>query len=121
MSNNGTQTAFVDANLTLLVTPHISPDGGIFLKVKVTKNAAGETRPGAAGPSILKKEATTNILVKDGETTVIGGIYEVTKTDSVSGIPFLMDVPVLGWFFKTSTKREDTSELLVFLTPRILK
>lgn len=121
VSNNGTQTTFVDANLTLLVTPHVSPDGGIIMKVKVSKNAAGETRPGAAGPSILKKEATTNILVKDGETTVIGGIYEVTKTDSVSGIPFLMDVPVLGWFFKTTTKREDTSELLVFLTPRILK
>src|SRR5581483_2222125 len=121
VSANGTQTTFIDANLTLIVTPHVSPDGGIIMKVKVSKNAAGETRPGAAGPSILKKEATTNILVKDGETTVIGGIYEVTKVDSISGIPFLMDVPVLGWLFKTSTKSESTSELLVFLTPRILK
>lgn len=120
-SQAGTQTTFVDANLTLLVTPHISPDGGIIMKVKVTKNAPGETRPGAAGPSILKKEATTNVLVKDGETTVIGGIYETTKTDSTSGIPFLMDIPGLGWLFKTTTKREDISELLVFLTPRIMK
>lgn len=121
VSQQGTQTTFVDANLTLLVTPHISSDGGIMMKVKVTKNAPGETRPGASGPSIIKKEATTHILVKDGETTVIGGIYETSKTDSISGIPFLMDVPVLGWLFKTTTKREDTSELLVFLTPRILK
>ena len=121
VSQQGTQTTFVDANLTLLVTPRISPDGGIIMKVKVSKNAAGETRPGAAGPSILKKEATTQILVMDGETTVIGGIYETSKTDSISGIPFLMDIPVLGWLFKTTTRREDTSELLVFLTPRILK
>lgn len=121
VSQAGTQTTFVDANLTLLVTPHVSPDGGIIMKIKVTKNAPGETRPGASGPSILKKEATTNVLVKDGETTVIGGIYEVSTTDSISGIPYLMDIPVLGWLFKTTTKREDTSELLVFLTPRIVK
>jgi type IV pilus assembly protein PilQ len=121
VSQAGTQTTFVDANLTLLVTPHISPDGGIIMKIKVSKNAPGETRPGASGPSILKKEATTNVLVKDGETTVIGGIYEVTNTDSISGVPYLMDIPILGWLFKTTTKREDTSELLVFLTPRIVK
>ncbi|WDT77642.1 MAG: type IV pilus secretin PilQ [Candidatus Manganitrophus sp.] len=121
VSQAGTQTTFVDANLTLLVTPHISSDGGIIMKIKVSKNAPGETRPGASGPSILKKEATTNVLVKDGETTVIGGIYEVTNTDSISGIPYLMDIPFLGWLFKTTTKREDTSELLVFLTPRIIK
>lgn len=120
-SQAGTQTSFRDATLTLLVTPHISPDGGVIMKIKVSKNAPGETRLGASGPSILKKEATTNVLVKDGETTVIGGIYETTKTDSISGIPYLMDIPVLGWLFKTTTKREDTSELLVFLTPRIIK
>lgn len=120
-SQAGTQTTFVDANLTLLVTPHISSDGGIMMKIKITKNAPGETRLGASGPSILKKEATTNVLVKDGETTVIGGIYETTKTDSISGIPFLMDIPFLGWLFKTTTQREDTAELLVFLTPRIIK
>lgn len=120
-SQAGTQTTFVDANLTLLVTPHISPDGGIIMKIRVSKNAPGETRLGASGPSILKKEATTNVLVKDGETTVIGGIYETTKTDSISGIPYLMDIPIIGWLFKTTTKREDTSELLVFLTPRIVK
>lgn len=120
-SQAGTQTTFVDANLTLLVTPHISSDGGIIMKIRVSKNAPGETRFGASGPSILKKEATTNVLVKDGETTVIGGIYETTKTDSINGIPYLMDIPFLGWIFKTTTKREDTSELLVFLTPRIIK
>lgn len=120
-SAQGTQTTFVDANLTLLVTPQISPDGGIIMKIMVTKNAPGETRLGASGPSILKKQATTNVLVKDGETTVIGGIYETTKTDSISGIPYLKDIPILGWLFKTTTKREDTSELLVFLTPRIVK
>lgn len=120
-SQAGTQTTFVDANLTLLVTPHISSDGGIIMKIKISKNAPGETRLGASGPSILKKEATTNVLVKDGETTVIGGIYETTKTESISGIPYLMDIPFLGWLFKTSTQREDTSELLVFLTPKIMK
>ncbi|MFQ5580242.1 MAG: type IV pilus secretin PilQ [Nitrospiria bacterium] len=120
-SDQGTQTQFIDANLSLTVTPHISPDGGIVMDIKVSKNAPGETLPGASGPSILKKEATTLILVQNGETAVIGGIYETDETDSVSGIPYLMDIPFMGWLFKRTEKRENTSELLVFLTPKVME
>ncbi|MFQ5543724.1 MAG: type IV pilus secretin PilQ [Nitrospiria bacterium] len=120
-SQQGTQTNFFDANLVLQVTPHISADGGIMMEIIIKKNAVGETRPGASGPSIIKKEAATNVLVMNGDTVVIGGIYETTKTNSTSGIPYLMNVPYLGSLFKTTTKRENTSELLVFITPTILE
>jgi len=120
-SDQGTQTQFIDANLSLTVTPHISPDGSIVMDIKISKNAPGETIPGAAGPSILKKEATTKILIQNGETAVIGGIYEKEDTESVSGIPYLMDIPFMGWLFKRTEKRENTSELLVFITPTVMK
>ncbi len=121
VSQQGTQTTFVDANLTLAVTPHVTPDGSILMKVKATKNAPGTTRQGAAGPSITKKEAITNVLVKDGETIVIGGIYETTKTENTNRIPFLSNIPILGWFFKEEDVSELTTELLVFVTPKIIK
>ncbi len=120
-SNQGTQTTFVDANITLNVTPHISSDGGIVMKIRVAKNAPGETRPGASGPSILKKEAVTNVLVLDGETIVIGGIQESTEVETTSGIPFLRKIPIIGWIFGNHEKRKEDSELLVFLTPRLVK
>jgi type IV pilus assembly protein PilQ len=120
ISADGTQTTFIDASLTLLVTPHISSDGGIILKVTVKKNAPGEQRSGA-GPSILKKEATTNVLVLDGETIAVGGIQETIDVESTSGIPFLMNLPVIGSLFKNKEKRKENSELLVFLTPKILR
>ncbi|MBI1824320.1 MAG: type IV pilus secretin PilQ [Nitrospirae bacterium] len=120
-SLQGTQTTFVDANLTLTVTPHVTADGSIIMKINTSKNAPGSTRQGAAGPSILKKQATTNILVKDGDTAVIGGIYETSKAESTSSVPILSKIPILGWLFKNHQVDESTSELLVFLTPKILK
>ncbi|MFQ5780878.1 MAG: type IV pilus secretin PilQ, partial [Nitrospiria bacterium] len=120
-SQQGTQTTFIDANLSLKVTPHISPDGGVVMDIKVSKNAPGSTRDGASGPSILKKEATTHILVMDGETAVIGGIFEKNETETTEGIPYLMDIPLLGWLFKREIMDENTSELLVFLTPTVME
>ncbi|MFI5305067.1 MAG: type IV pilus secretin PilQ [Nitrospiria bacterium] len=120
-SLQGTQTTFVDANLTLTVTPHVTADGSIVMKINTTKNAPGDTRVGAAGPSILKKQATTNIIVKDGDTAVIGGIYETSKAETTSGVPILQSIPILGWLFKNHEVDESTTEMLVFLTPKILK
>lgn len=119
-SLQGTQTTFVDANLTLSVTPHITTDGSIIMKVKVSKNAPGKLTV-SAGPSIEKREATTNVLVKDGDTVVIGGIYESTTRESSDRIPFLSNIPLLGWLFKREHNEGKTTELLVFLTPRIIK
>ena len=120
-SLQGTQTTFVDANLTLTVTPHVTADGSIIMRISTSKNAPGDTRQGAAGPSILKKDASTNILVKDGETAVIGGIYETSKNESTNGVPVLSQIPILGWLFKNREIDETTTELLIFLTPKILK
>jgi len=119
-SQSGTQTTFIDANLTLVVTPHITTDQSIIMKVKAARNSLGSFS-GPAGPSISKREATTEVLVKDGETTVIGGIFvdENTKTDS--GIPLLSKIPVLGWLFKSESKTDTKNELLIFLTPKIIK
>ncbi len=120
VSSQGTQTTFAEANLSLLVTPHITPDGSVMMKIKVTKDSPGPVQPGASGPSILKKEASTNVLVRDGDTTVIGGIYEKSQTESEDGLPWLKRLPVIGWLFKTEQKRDQISELLVFLTPKIV-
>jgi type IV pilus assembly protein PilQ len=119
-SASGTQTIFVDASLSLTVKPHITGDRSIIMNMKISKDAPGDTRTGAAGPSIFKKQATTNVLVKDGETTVIGGIFETNHVNSVTGVPFLMRIPILGWLFRTEDQNETKTELLVFITPRIL-
>ncbi len=120
-SQQGTQTTFVDANLTLAVTPHVTTDGSIIMKVKASKNAPGSTRTGAAGPSIDKKEALTNVLIKDGETVVIGGIYENSKIETIKRVPYLSSIPILGWLFRNESISDSTTELLVFITPRIIK
>jgi len=71
-------------------------------------------------PGTDKKEANTNVIIKDGETVVIGGMYKITTNDSVSGVPGLMKIPILGWLFKSDAITSNTSELLIFITPRIV-
>lgn len=121
VSAEGTATTFVDANLSLTVKPHITADGSISMAIKVSNNAIGSFRSASGAPSIDKKEATTEVLVKDGETAVIGGIILNSKSESVSGIPGLKDVPILGWLFKKTGDTDSQSELLIFITPTILK
>ncbi len=120
-ANGGTNTTFIDAKLTLTVTPHVTRDGSVIMKVKATNDEPGEVLDVKSGPTIRRKEATTNVLVKDGETTVIGGIYKTKKATGVTGVPFLRDIPGLGWFFKNTTENDEVSELLIFLTPRIIQ
>lgn len=117
----GTATTFIDANLSLTVTPHITPDGSVLMKIKASRNSIGTFRTSAGQPSINKKEAITEVLVKDGETTVIGGIVISDKNDTERGIPFLKDIPLLGWIFKSRSVSDSQTELLIFLTPTIMK
>jgi type IV pilus assembly protein PilQ len=125
-SLQGTQTTFVDANLELNVTPQITSrdpkETGkmIMMKVRTTRNAVG-ARSNPAGPSIDRREANTQVNVRDGETMVIGGVFIDTQSNSVSGIPYLSRVPVLGWLFKQKTESVAKQELLIFLTPSIVK
>ena len=113
--------AFVDANLQLDVTPQITNDGTIIMDIKVEKSEADFSRTVNGSPTILRKEIDTQVLVKDGGTAVLGGVYTTNTTDGMTGVPFLSKIPVLGWLFKTKSQKENTAELLIFITPRIIK
>ena len=120
-SSSGTQTQFIDATLELTVTPHITPDGSVNMRIKASRNSIGSFRSATGTPSISKKEASTEIIVKDGETAVIGGIVVSDKADSESGIPFFKDIPIIGWLFKNKSASDSQTELLIFITPNIVK
>src|SRR5512138_2292916 len=106
VSAMGAQTQFVDARLSLSVRPHVTNEGTIMLVINVTRNEPDFANTGARGdPTIQKKEAKTTMLVRDGDTAVIGGIYTRNTGLSNARIPFFSDIPVLGWFFRT--KREN--------------
>jgi type IV pilus assembly protein PilQ len=121
VSASGVNTTFIEAKLELKVTPHVSADGSILLKIKATNNAPNPQLTGANGqPSISKREAETEVLVKDGETTVIGGIYTRQTANRRAEVPFLGKIPLLGALFRATSEQDDHTELLIFITPRIL-
>ncbi|HYA88015.1 MAG TPA: type IV pilus secretin PilQ, partial [Nitrospirota bacterium] len=121
-SAGGTQIQFIDAKLSLTVTPHATPDNKIYMKIQATKNAPDTSLLGASGqPSIDKAEATTELLLSDGETAVIGGILITNKNVAYIKVPFLGDLPLIGWLFRSKTDTDTKQELLIFVTPRLVK
>lgn len=118
-STSGPSIAFKDATLSLVVTPKITPDDKVTMQLDVTQDTVGNMYGGV--PSINKKQVTTTVLVENGGTVVIGGVYTQDTTDSSSKVPLLGDIPVLGWLFKNNTKTDAKKELLIFITPKILK
>ena len=121
ISAQGVQTAFQEAKLELRVTPHVTADGSVSMHVKVTRDEPDFTRTSARGdPTILKREAETHLLVDDGHTAVIGGIYTRNTGRNVDQIPFFGDIPILGVLFQRRRVRDERAELLIFLTPRIV-
>jgi type IV pilus assembly protein PilQ len=117
-SSGATSVAFRKANLKLEVTPQITPDGNVILDVDVSKDSVGaDTR---AGFAIDTKHVKTQVLIDNGGTVVIGGIFQQTERDSVSKVPMFGDIPVVGNLFKTTGRTNDKTELLIFLTPRVL-
>jgi len=113
------ETKFVEAALSLEITPHINSNGTIVLKIDA-KNDSPDRSTSTTTPAINKKQATTEMLLRDGETTVIGGIYVDRDTEGADGVPWLMDIPFLGHLFKSTNTEKSKSELLIFITPRIL-
>jgi type IV pilus assembly protein PilQ len=113
------ETKFIEAALSLEVTPHINANGTIGMKIDAKNDSPGQST-GTSAPPINKKQATTEMLLRDGETTVIGGIYVDSDNTSDDGVPYLMDIPLLGKLFKTNNKTKTKTELLIFITPRIL-
>ena len=121
ISAQGVQTAFQEAKLNLTVTPHVTADGGVLMKLKLTRDEPDFAQTGARGdPTILKREAATELLVMDGHTAVIGGIYTRNTGVNFNQVPLLGDIPVLGWLFKSRRDSDRRTELLIFITPRIV-
>ena len=118
-SNNTVTTEFKDASLYLEVTPQITEAGTVIMLIAVDKGSLGELTPG--GVAINTQSANTTVLVSDGETTVIGGIFEGSESNSNAGTPGLSKVPFLRWLFKSEDTRERNDELLIFITPRIIR
>lgn len=119
-SSGATSTSFVEAALSLEVTPQITPDNRIIMEVKVNKDEPDFTNEVNGTPSIKKNEVVAKVLVSDGETIVIGGVFSNTQTKSVDKVPFLGDLPYLGRLFRKDVVEDSKSELLIFLTPRIM-
>ena len=118
-SSGATSVSFKKATLSLKVTPQITPDDRIIMDLNVTKDSVGAVFLGV--PSINTREISTQVLVDNGQTVVLGGVFEQTKTNSVTKVPLLGDIPLLGHLFKQNSNVNNKEELLIFITPKILK
>ncbi len=118
-SSGATSTSFKKAVLSLKVTPQITPDDRVIMDLAVNQDTVGQEFSGI--PSVDTRSIVTQVLVDNGDTIVLGGIYERTKREDVEKVPFFGDLPYLSWLFKTTSIRDDKKELLIFVTPRILK
>jgi type IV pilus assembly protein PilQ len=121
VSAQGVQTTFQEAKLQLLVKPHVTADGSVSMHVKINRDEPDFNRTSARGdPTILKREAETDLLVMDGHTAVIGGIYRRSTGRNVDQVPLLGDIPILGVLFQRRRATDSREELVIFITPRIV-
>jgi type IV pilus assembly protein PilQ len=121
VSAQGVQTTFQEAKLQLLVQPHVTADGSVSMHVKINRDEPDFNQTSARGdPTIQKKEAETDLLVMDGHTAVIGGIYTRNTGRNVVQVPFFGDIPLIGLLFQQRTASDQRGELIIFLTPRIV-
>ena len=121
VTSETTNVIYKQALLSLEVTPHVIQDDVLKLEILTTKNEVDFTRTVQSYPTIISKKATTNVILFDGQTTVIGGLKKNTSSDSRAGVPWLSQIPVLGYLFKNRGKSDQMQDLLIFITPRILK
>jgi type IV pilus assembly protein PilQ len=116
----GTVTQLIDAVLQLDVLPQITPNGSVIMALRINNDSPG-ARPLVGQPPINTQSIQTNVHVEDGETIVLGGIFDGTKTNTTNKIPFLADLPGVGFLFKNTADVNDNKELLIFITPKIIK
>jgi type IV pilus assembly protein PilQ len=119
--NGSPNVQFQDAVLRLEITPHIVDDKSLKMLILVKKDEVDTARSVSGNPFIVKKQTQTNLIVQDGETIVISGLTKQKTTENISGVPWLKDIPVLGWLFKGEGKGETMEEVLIFITPTIMK
>ena len=118
-ASGATTVTFKPAVLELAVTPRITPDDRIIMDLEVKKDAVGQIFAGI--PSVDTKKVSTQVLVDNGDTIVLGGIFEQTTRTTVDKVPLLGDIPFVGYLFKRTVKQDDKTELLIFVTPKIVK
>jgi len=118
-SSGATSTSFKKAVLSLQVTPQITPDDRVFLDLVVNKDSVGAETD--AGPAINTNEVGTQVLVDNGETLVLGGVYEQENQKTVNRVPFFGELPLVDWMFKRTFNTNKRAELLIFVTPKIVK
>ncbi len=121
VSASGTNIQFIDATLSLKVTPHITPEGSIIMKVEAKNDSPGATAGTTGQLAINKKKATTEVLVRDGETAVIGGILQISRNEARAAVPWFSKIPILGYLFRKDTTSSSNRELLIFISPKVLK
>jgi type IV pilus assembly protein PilQ len=121
ISAQGVQTTFQEAKLQLLVKPHVTADGSVAMHVKINRDEPDFNQTSARGdPTILKREAETDLLIMDGHTAVIGGIFTRNTGRTLDQVPLLGDIPILGVLFQHRRTTDQRSELVIFITPRIV-
>ncbi len=120
-SSGATTVSFKKAVLSLKVTPHITPDDRVIMDLVVNKDNPDFSRSILGVPPVDTREINTRVLVDNGETVVLGGVFEQTKTQNINKVPGLGSLPIVGWMFRSETEENDKNELLIFVTPKILK
>jgi type IV pilus assembly protein PilQ len=122
VANNTVTVQFVNATLSLDVTPHVTAEGTVLMDIEIRKREPqlAFAVVGAANAPIATKEARTRVIVRDGGTTVIGGIYEVSSDQGQDKVPGLANIPILGHLFKNKRRTDENEELLIFITPRVI-
>jgi type IV pilus assembly protein PilQ len=119
--DNTASVQFINANLQLVVTPQITDEDTIMLDIVVDKSEPDFSREVTGIPTIFTRRAQTRVLVRDGGTTVIGGIFQLTVNEVENRVPALHRIPLLGWLFKSENETQSNNELLIFITPQILE
>jgi type IV pilus assembly protein PilQ len=120
-SQNGTSVQFITAALELVVTPHITSDRTVFMEIELTNNRPDFGNAVQGQPAISTKEISTRVLVPDGDTAVLGGVYATSESFTTSRVPGLGSIPIIGYLFKNSSKTRSQNEMLVFITPHIVE
>ncbi len=119
VSLEGTSTIFKEASIVLEVTPQITPSGSVIMTLHITKDARGDQTPD--GLAITKRQIDTSVHIEDGETVVLGGVYEGDTLNIVNSVPWFADLPLVGWMFRKTVENDFKKELLIFITPKIMK
>jgi type IV pilus assembly protein PilQ len=117
---NGPTTRFINAFIELKVTPHVTQDASILMAIEAKKNELSDRVDALGVPGIITKETTTEMMVRDGDTAVVGGLYKRNRTETEAYVPWIGNIPIIGWLFKTTQKTDARDELLIFISPRVL-